>query len=104
VDVVSACDIRVCSANATFGVREVKLAIVADMGSLARLPAIIGQGATGELALTGDDIDARRALELGLVSRVFDSPESLFAEAQAMAERIASNPPLAVQGYIVVAD
>jgi enoyl-CoA hydratase len=98
VDVASACDIRLCSSNATFSVREVKLAIVADMGSLARLPAIIGQGATRELALTGDDIDARRALELGLVSRVFDSPDILFAEAKAMAERIAGNPPLAVQG------
>lgn len=98
IDLISACDIRLAAANARFSVREVKLAIVADVGTLARLPPIIGQGATRELALTGDDFDARRALELGLVSRVLESPDALMAEARAMAGRIAKNPPLTVQG------
>ena len=98
VDLASACDIRLAAEDAIFSVREVRLAIVADVGSLARLPGIIGQSATRELALTGDDIGADRALELGLVSRVLPSPEALFEEARAMAERIANNPPLTVQG------
>lgn len=98
VDIISACDVRLCAADARFSVREVKLAIVADMGSLARLPGLIGQGATRELALTGDDVDASRALALGLVSRVLPTPAELWAEARAMAARIAANPPRVVEG------
>lgn len=98
IDLASACDVRVCSADARFSVREVKLAIVADVGSLARLPAIIGQGATRELAFSGDDIDAARALRLGLVSEVYPDRDRLFQEARALASRIAQNPPLVVQG------
>jgi enoyl-CoA hydratase len=98
VDLITACDIRLCAADARFSVREVKLAIVADVGSLARLPALIGQGATRELAMTGDDFDAARARELGLVSRVLPSVSELLAEAKAMASRIAANPPRVVEG------
>src|SRR5215813_5419550 len=61
VDLVSACDLRVATADARFSVRETKVAMVADLGSLQRLPRLIGQGATRELALTGKDIDAARA-------------------------------------------
>ncbi len=98
VDLITACDLRLAAQNAKFCVREVKLAIVPDVGTLARLPAIIGQGATRELALTGDDFDAARALKLGLVSEVFDSADALLAGARAIANRIAKNPPLTVQG------
>lgn len=98
VDLITACDIRLASHDAKFSVREVKLAIVPDVGTLARLPAIIGQGATRELAMTGDDIDAGRALKLGLVSEVYDGPETLLTGARTMAARIAKNPPLTVQG------
>src|SRR5262249_54811121 len=61
VDLISACDLRLASADARFSVRETKVAMVADLGSLQRLPRLIGQGATRELALTGKDIDASRA-------------------------------------------
>jgi enoyl-CoA hydratase len=98
LDIISACDVRLCSADAKFSLREVKLAIVADMGSLARLPGIIGQGATRELALTGDDVDAARAKDLKLVSKVLPTPTELFADAHAMAARIAANPPRVVEG------
>jgi enoyl-CoA hydratase len=98
VDLITACDIRLASANAVFSVREVKLAIVPDVGTLARLPAIVGQGVARQLALTGDDIDAAKALRLGLVTEVYASPELLWSEARAMARRIAANPPLTVQG------
>ncbi len=98
VDLATACDVRVCSADAKFSVREVKLAMVADVGTLARLPAIIGEGATRELAFTGDDIDAARALRLGLVNDVLETPDALLVHARAMATRIAANPPLVVRG------
>lgn len=98
VDLACACDIRVCSADAKFSVREVKLAMVADVGTLARLPAIIGEGPTRELAFTGDDIDATRALRLGLVNDVLETPDAMLAHARAMASRIATNPPLVVRG------
>jgi enoyl-CoA hydratase len=98
VDLITACDIRLCSTDASFSVREVKLAIVADLGSLQRLPHIIGQGNTRELALTGGNVDAERALRMGLVNEVYSSPQALFECAREMAQEIAKNPPLTVQG------
>ena len=98
VDLISACDIRLASADAHLSVREVKVAIVADMGSLQRLPAIIGDAATRRLALTGEDIDAERARSLGLVSDVYADAEQLLTAARALARTIADNPPLVVQG------
>lgn len=98
VDLITACDVRLASADARFSVREVKLAIVADVGSLQRLPHIVGQGVTRELAMTGDDFDAERARRIGLVNEVYATQAELFEAARAMALRIAKNPPLVVQG------
>jgi enoyl-CoA hydratase len=98
VDLVTACDVRLCAADAKFSVREVKLAMVADVGTMARLPAIVGQGHARLLALTGDDVDAARALRIGLVEDVYDSHGALFEAATGLARRIAANPPLVVQG------
>ncbi len=104
VDLISAVDIRYASADATFSVREVKVAMVADLGSLARLPAIIADGHLRELALTGKNIDAARAERIGLVNDVFDTPEATLAAAHATAKEIAENPPLVVQGIKNVLD
>ncbi len=98
VDLATACDIRLASADAKLSVREVKLAIVADVGSLQRLPHIVGQGVARELAMTGDDITAERALRIGLVNEVYPTQAALFEAAHAMATRIAKNPPIVVQG------
>lgn len=98
VDLITACDVRLAAADARFSVREVKLAIVADVGSLQRLPHIVGQGVTRELAMTGDDFDAERARRIGLVNEVYLNQDELFAAARAMAARMAKNPPLVVQG------
>jgi enoyl-CoA hydratase len=98
VDLITACDVRLASADARFSVREVKLAIVADVGSLQRLPHIVGQGVTRELAMTGDDFGAERALKIGLVNEVYPTREALLDAARAMAARMAKNPPLVVQG------
>ncbi|WP_407689524.1 crotonase/enoyl-CoA hydratase family protein [Mycobacterium sp. HUMS_1102779] len=104
VDLISAVDIRYASADAKFSVREVKLAIVADVGSLARLPMILNDGHLRELALTGKDIDAARAERIGLVNDVFDDAEATLAAAHATAAEIAANPPLAVHGIKDVLD
>jgi enoyl-CoA hydratase len=104
VDLISAVDIRYASADAKFSVREVKLAIVADVGSLARLPLILSEGHLRELALTGRDIDAERAAQIGLVNDVYDDAEASLAAAHATAKEIAANPPLVVQGVKDVLD
>jgi enoyl-CoA hydratase len=98
LDLISACDIRLCSGEAKFSLREVKVAIVADLGSLQRLPHIIGQGHTRELAFTGKNIEAKRAKEIGLVNEVYESAHFLYQSAQALAAEIAENAPLVVQG------
>jgi enoyl-CoA hydratase len=98
VDLIAACDIRLASADAVFSVREAKVAIVADLGSLQRLPAIIGAGHLAELAFTGKDIDAARAREIGLVNEVAADAGAVQAAAAALAGEIAANSPIAVQG------
>ena len=98
VDLAAACDIRVASADAVFSVRETRVAIVADLGSLQRLPRIIGKGHVAELALTGRDITAARAREIGLVNDVLPDAESALGAAYRLAAEISANSPLAVQG------
>jgi enoyl-CoA hydratase len=98
VDLVAACDIRLASADAVFSVREAKMAIVADLGSLQRLPAIINAGHLAELAFTGKDINAERAREIGLINDVAVNAESVLKSARALAAEVAANSPLAVQG------
>lgn len=73
VDIVTACDLRYCTAEAVFSVREVKLGITADLGTLQRLPRIVGYGKAVELALTGRDFSGLEAKEMGLVSQTFAS-------------------------------
>jgi enoyl-CoA hydratase len=104
VDLISAVDIRYASADAKFSVREVKLAIVADVGSLARLPLILSEGHLRELALTGKDINAARAEKIGLVNDVYEDADAALAAAHATAAEIAANPPLVVQGVKDVLD
>ncbi|RJQ80643.1 crotonase/enoyl-CoA hydratase family protein [Amycolatopsis panacis] len=98
VDVITAADIRLAGADAKFSVREVKVAIVADLGSLQRIATIVGEGHARELALTGRDIDAARAERIGLVNDVYPDQETLLAKARELAAEIAANPPLVVQG------
>ena len=98
VDLITACDVRLASENAVFSIRETRLAMVADLGTLQRLPRIITPGRVGELVYTGRDFDAAEALELGLVSSVHRDRSELLAAAYELAHAIAANSPLAVQG------
>jgi enoyl-CoA hydratase len=98
VDLISACDIRLATQDAVFSIRETRMGIIADLGTLQRLPHIIGQGWFRELALTGRDFTAAEALQMGLITRICEDREALYAEAQKLASQIAGCPPLTVQG------
>ena len=98
LDLISACDIRFSSEDAIFSLREAKVAIVADMGSINRLPAIIGQGNTRELALTGKDIDSKEALRIGLINKILPDHNLAMEEAIKVANEIAENPSIVVEG------
>jgi enoyl-CoA hydratase len=98
MDLVTTCDVRLASADAVFSVRETRMAMVADLGTLQRLPRIVGGGHAAELALTGTDVHAARAKEIGLVNEVYEDREELLAAAGSMAREIAALSPLAVQG------
>ena len=98
MDLITACDIRLAAADAVFSVRETRMAMVADMGTLERLPKVVSAGHVAELVYTGKDIDAVRAEQMGLVNQVYSDQESLMAGAREWAEQIAANSPLAVQG------
>ena len=98
LELISACDIRLCSADARFSLPEVRLGITADLGGLQRLPALIGQGWTRQLALTAEPIDAQRAERIGLVTEVLDTPDALFARAEELAAHLAGLPQKALEG------
>jgi len=98
IDLLTACDIRFAAADVTFGIRETRMAMVADVGTLQRLPGIIGRGQVAELAFSGDDFGAERAYAMGFVNSVHPDQASALAAAQALAGRIAANSPLAVTG------
>ncbi|TDR71659.1 crotonase/enoyl-CoA hydratase family protein [Paludibacterium purpuratum] len=98
LDIALAADFRYASADAQFGVREVDIGMVADVGTLQRLPTVVGQGVAREMALTGCDIDARQAEAWRLVNRVLPDGDSLRAAALETARLIAAKSPLAVRG------
>lgn len=97
LNMAAACDIRLCSVDASFCLKEAAVGFVADVGVLQRLPRIVGQGITRELAFTAKSIGAARAKEILLVNEVFLSREELFGAAEKMAQEIAENAPVAVQ-------
>ncbi len=98
LNLITACDIRYASRDAVFSSRETKIAIVADVGTMQRLPRIIDPGSVAELVYTGRDITAAEALTMGLVTHVSIDAEAVQAHAKDTAEAIAANSPLAVQG------
>ncbi|NJN45829.1 MAG: crotonase/enoyl-CoA hydratase family protein [Candidatus Competibacteraceae bacterium] len=97
-DLIAACDMRYASTEARFSLKEVDLGIVADIGSLQRLPRLIGEGLVRELAFTGRDVSAAEAQAMGLVNRVFESPQQLMEGVRDIARNIAAKSPLTVRG------
>jgi enoyl-CoA hydratase len=102
MDLITACDVRLASEDATFSIRETRMGLVADVGTLQRLPGIVGAGHTAELAMTGRDIDAAQAMAIGLVNAVHPDREATIGAAREVATEIAENSPLVVQGIKTV--
>lgn len=98
LDLIAACDLRFASQDAIFSLRETKIGIVADLGSLQRLPYIIGIGNTKYLAFTGMDINAQKAKEINLINELFETKEQLFENTFNIARQIVENPKDAVFG------
>ncbi|UJW81506.1 enoyl-CoA hydratase-related protein [Hydrogenophaga sp. SL48] len=98
VDMVTAACIRYATADAFFCIQEINIGMVADVGTLQRLPKLIPFAVVKEMAYTGRRLPAAKALAYGLVNEVFDTPEAMLAAAMLCAKEIASKPPIAIWG------
>jgi len=98
LELVLCCDIRLCTQDALFALPEAQLGFITDVGGLQRLPRVVGKGHVREIAFRGHRFDARRAQAIQLVNDVFPDKQTLQTKGREMAEEIAGNPPLAVQG------
>jgi enoyl-CoA hydratase len=98
VDMVTACCIRYATADAFFSIQEINIGMVADVGTLQRLPKLVPLGVVKELAYTGRRLSAQRALGYGLVNEVFDTQEAMVAAALQCAAEIAAKSPVAIWG------
>ncbi|KAJ9443605.1 delta(3,5)-Delta(2,4)-dienoyl-CoA isomerase [Diplonema papillatum] len=99
VDLITACDVRYASSDAWFAIKEVDIGLAADVGTLQRLPKVVGNHSlVREWCYTGRRFDAQEALNAGLVSRLFDSREEVIAGALTLAKTLAAKSPVAILG------
>lgn len=98
VDLIASCDMRYCTQDACFAIKEVDMGMAADLGTLQRLPRLIGDGLLRELAFTGREVDAQEASAIGLVNRVYAGQDTLLEGVLGLARQIAEKSPLAVSG------
>lgn len=98
VDIISACDMRYCTDDAFFTIKEIDMGMVADLGTLQRLPKLIGDGIVREMAYTGRNVLGKEAEKIGLVNNSYASKEEMLEKAKEMARLIASKSPLSIRG------
>ena len=98
IDMITACDLRVASADAYFSIEEINIGMAADVGTLQRLPKLIAPAIAAELAYTGRRFAAAEARAIGLVSAVHDHHGQLMSAASELAHSIAKKSPLAIAG------
>jgi enoyl-CoA hydratase len=98
IDLVTCADMRYCSADAYFTIKEIDIGMTADVGTLQRLPRLVGEGIARELAYTGRNFAAEEARQIGLVNRLFESREALYAGVREIAATIAAKSPLSIRG------
>ncbi len=98
VDIVAACDMRYCNEDAYFTIKEIDLGMVADLGTLQRLPKLISPGIVAEMAYTGRKVHSKEAKEIGLVSYTYPSRDELMEEVLKIAASIAAKSPLSIRG------
>ena len=95
--IISACDIRLCTQDATFCLKEPKIGLCADMGALQRLPLIVGQGYAREIAFTVAFYNAQQVEKMGLVNHIYADQAALYEAARELAVQITENAPLAIE-------
>ncbi|MEY3444572.1 MAG: hypothetical protein RLZZ519_2853 [Bacteroidota bacterium] len=98
LDLAVACDMRYCASDAYFCIKEIDLGMVADLGTLQRLPKLISPGLVNELAYTGRNVGAAEAEKIGLVNRSFETKEAMLETVRQIAAQIASKSPLSIRG------
>lgn len=98
VDIISACDMRYCSDDAYFAIKEVDMGLVADIGTLQRLPKLISAGLVAELAFTGRKLNAKEAASSGLVNKVLADKDKMLQVVTKIATTIATKSPLVIRG------
>ena len=98
IDLITACDLRLSAADASFSIEEIHIGMAADVGTLQRLPKLIAPSIAAELAYTGRRFGAEEAKTMGLVSNVLPDRDALMAAANDLARSIASKSPLAIAG------
>ena len=98
IDLITCADMRYACADASFTIKEIDIGMTADVGTLQRLPKLIGEGMARELAYTGRKFGAEEAREMRLVNRVFESREALYAGVREIAATIAAKSPLSIRG------
>ena len=98
LDIVAACDMRYCTDDAKFSIKEIDMGLTADLGSLQRLPRLIGDGMVRELAFTGRYVTGQEAASIRLVNQTYESRDVLYERVQKLAAQIAAKSPLVVRG------
>ena len=98
IDLIASCDMRYAAEDAQFSIKEIDMGMAADVGTLQRLPRIIGDGIVRELAYTGRMVAADEARAIGLVNRVFADKQTLLDGVMAIAQDIAAKSPIAIAG------
>ncbi|TAE76033.1 MAG: crotonase/enoyl-CoA hydratase family protein [Bacteroidetes bacterium] len=98
IDMITACDMRFCTEDAVFCVKEIDLGIVADVGTLQRLPKIVSEGIAKEWAYTGKNIDAKEAKEFHLVNQYYANQTEMMLKVEELATTIAKKSPLSIRG------
>lgn len=98
VDIIAACDIRYCTDDTFFTIKEIDMGMVADLGTLQRLPKIISEGKVREMAYTGRNVFGKEAEKIGLVNDCFENKEIMKEGVMKIAKEIASKSPLAIRG------
>ncbi len=98
VDISVACDMRFCTKDAYFTIKEIDMGMVADLGTLQRLPKIIAPGMVAEMAYTGRKVYGAEAVQIGLVNKTYENKEALMAGVLELATTIAEKSPLSIRG------
>ena len=98
IDLICGCDMRYCTDDAFFTIKEIDMGMVADLGTLQRLPKLIGDGLVREMAYTGRNVEGKEAQNIGIVNRSFTDKNMMMEKVMKIAENIAQKSPLAIRG------